>query len=60
MQQQSDTRDTDTTRTDNEVIDIIDNMDLTDIKRVGNGEQEFQVRRYRDEERSYRAMTCHK
>ena len=46
MQQQSDTRDTDTTRTDNEVIDISDNMDLTDIKwRVGNGEQEFQVKR---------------
>ena len=38
-------RETDTTRSDNAVIDINDNMDLTDIKRVGNGEQEFQVKR---------------
>ena len=36
---------TDTTRSDNAVIDNNDNMDLTDIKRVGNGEQEFQVKR---------------
>ena len=42
---QRDTGDTDITRTDNEVTDINDNMGLTDIKRVGNGEQEFQVRR---------------
>ena len=40
-----DTEGTDTTRSDNAVIDINDNMDLTDIKRVGNGEQEFQVKR---------------
>ena len=42
---QRDTGETDTTRADNEVTDIRDNMGLTDIKRVGNGEQEFQVKR---------------
>ena len=39
------TRETDTTRSDNEDTDINDNTDLTDIKWVGNGEQEFQVKR---------------
>ena len=39
------TRETDITRTDNEVTDINDNTDPTDIKWVGNGEQEFQVKR---------------